>query len=66
MKRDYILLIEHTRVMDTPYGQVISENMELIKGITDPELSDFSLEDLENGQRLAEYIETTTLVDGVI
>ena len=66
MKRDYILLIEHTRVMDTPYGHVISENMELIKGITDPELSDFSLEDLENGQRLAEYIETTTLVDGAI
>ncbi|KKK82374.1 hypothetical protein LCGC14_2804040, partial [marine sediment metagenome] len=52
--------------MDTPYGHVISENMELIKGITDPELSDFSSEDLENGQRLAEYVETTTLVDGVI
>ena len=66
MKRDYKLLTEHTRVMDTPYGHVISENMELIKGITDPTLSDFSLEDLENGQRLAEYIETTTLVDGVI
>ena len=66
MKRDYTLLTEHTRVMDTPYGHVISENMELIKGITDPALSDFSLEDLKNGQRLAEYIETTTLVDGVI
>ena len=66
MKRDYKLLTEHSRVMDTPYGHVISENLELIKGITDPELSDFSLEDLENGQRLAEYIETTTLVDGVI
>ena len=66
MKRDYTLLVEHNRVMDTPYGHVISENLELIKGITDPELSDFSLEDLENGQRLAEYIETTTLVDGVI
>lgn len=66
MKRDYTLLTEHTRVMDTPYGHVISENLELIKGITDPELSDFSLEDLENGRRLAEYIETTTLVDGVI
>ncbi|OLF40507.1 tyrosine-type recombinase/integrase [Psychrobacter sp. Rd 27.2] len=66
MKRDYTLLTEHTRVMDTPYGHVISENMELIKGITDPALSDFSLEDLKHGQRLAEYIETTTLVDGVI
>ena len=66
MKRDYTLLIEHTRVMDTPYGHVISENLELIKSITDPELSDFSLEELETGRRLAEYIETTTLVDGVI
>ncbi len=66
MKRDHTLLIEHTRAMDTPYGYVISENMELIKGITDPKLSDFSLEKLEIGQRLAEYIETTTLVDGVI
>ena len=52
--------------MDTPYGHVISENLELIKSITEPELSNFSLEELENGRRLAEYIETTTLVDGVI
>ena len=66
MKRDYTLLTEHSRVMDTPYGHVISENLELIKGITEPELSNFSLEELENGRRLAEYIETTTLVDGVI
>lgn len=66
MKRDYTLLKEHSRVMDTPYGHVISENLELIKGITEPELSNFSLEELENGRRLAEYIETTTLVDGVI
>ena len=66
MKRDYKLLTEHSRVMDTPYGHVISENLELIKGITEPELSNFSLEELENGRRLAEYIETTTLVDGVI
>lgn len=66
MKRDYTLLTEHSRVMDTPYGHVISENLELIKGITEPELSNFSLEELENGRRLAEYIETTTLVNGVI
>ena len=56
MKRDYTLLKEHSRVMDTPYGHVISENLELIKGITEPELSNFSLEELENGRRLAEYI----------
>ena len=45
---------------------IFSENMEIIKGITDPELSDFYLKELEDGRRLAEYIETTTLVDGVI
>lgn len=66
MQRDYTLLTEHTRVMDTPYGYVIRENLELIKGIIDPELSDFSIKELEDGQRLAEYIETTILVDGAI
>jgi len=66
MKRDYTLLTEHTRVMDTPYGHVISENIELIRGIIDPELSAFSSEELENGRRLAEYIETTTLIDGAV
>lgn len=66
MQRDYTRLTEHTRVMDTPYGHVIRENLELISNITDPKLSDFSLEELETGRRLAEYIETTILVDGVI
>ncbi|MEN8358394.1 site-specific integrase [Acinetobacter towneri] len=66
MQRDYTLLTEHTRVMDTPYGHVIRENLELISNITDPKLSDFSLEELETGRRLAEYIETTILVDGAI
>ncbi|MCT8088730.1 site-specific integrase [Acinetobacter sp. C_4_1] len=66
MQRDYTLLTEYTRVMDTPYGHVIRENLELIKNITDPQFSDFSIEELQDGQRLAEYIETTILVDGVV
>lgn len=66
MQRDYVLLTEHTRVMDTPYGYVIRENLELIKSITDPKLSNFSIKELQDGRRLAEYIETTILVDGVI
>lgn len=66
MKRDYTLLTEHTRVMDTPYGHVIKENLELIKGIIDPELSDFSIEELEDGRRLAEYVGATMLADGAI
>jgi hypothetical protein len=66
MHRDYIHLTERTRVMDTPYGHVINENLSLIQHIIDPKLSEFSAEDLENGKRLAEYIETTILIDGVI
>lgn len=66
MQRDYTLLTEHTRVMDTPYGHVIRENLELIKNITDPQLSDFSTDELQDGQRLSEFIETTTLVDGAV
>jgi hypothetical protein len=66
MQRDYILLTEHSRVMDTPYGYVIRDNLELIKSIVDSEQSDFSAEELETGQRLSEYVETTILVDGVI
>ena len=66
MQRDYTLLIEHTRVMDTPYGHIIQENIELIKSITDPKLSNFSAAELQDGRRLAEYIETTILIDGVI
>lgn len=66
MKRDYTLLTEHTRVMDTPYGHIVQENIELIKSITDPKLSNFSAEELQDGQRLAEYIETTILIDGAV
>ena len=66
MKRDYTLLTQHTRVMDTPYGHVIKENLKLIESILDPELSSFSIQELEQGQRLSEYIETTILVDGAL
>lgn len=66
MKRGYTLLIENSRVMDTPYGHVVKENLGLINSIIDPELSDFSITELQDGERLAEYIDTTMLVDGAI
>lgn len=66
MQRDYSLLTEYTRVMDTPYGHIVRENLELIKSITDPKVSSFSSEELQNGQRLAEFIETTSLIDGAV
>ena len=52
--------------MDTPYGHVVKENLGLINSIIDPELSDFSITELQDGERLAEYIDTTMLVDGAI
>lgn len=66
MQRDYTLLTEYTRVMDTPYGHIVRENLELIKSITDPKVSSFSAEELKDGRNFAEYVETTILIDGVI
>lgn len=65
MNRDYNRLVEVSRVMDTPYGVVVKENMSLLKKILDPSLSDFSEDELRSAQRLSEYIETTILIDGV-
>jgi hypothetical protein len=65
MYRDYSRLVEVSRVMDTPYGFVVKENMALLKTMLHPETSDFSEEELMEAQRLSEYIETTILIDGV-
>jgi len=65
MNRDYTRLVEVSRVMDTPYGFVVKENMNLLKKILDPATSDFSEEELREAHRLSEYIETTILIDGV-
>lgn len=65
MYRDYARLVEVSRVMDTPYGFVVKENMSLLEDMLDPETSDFSEEELHNAQRLSDYIDTTILIDGV-
>ncbi|KPB89052.1 site-specific integrase [Pseudomonas syringae group genomosp. 3] len=65
MQRDYSRLVEVSRVMDTPYGFVVKENMALLKTMLHPETSDFSEGELKEAQRLSEYIETTILIDGV-
>ncbi len=64
MERDYLKLVEVSRVMDTPYGQVVRENLALLDKILN-ESSDFSSEELAEGRRLAEFVDTTILVDGV-
>lgn len=65
MERDYKKLAEVSRVMDTPYGRVVRENLSLLNKILSEETSDFTSEELAEGRRLAEFVDTTILVDGV-
>jgi hypothetical protein len=64
MQRDYSLLIQRNRILDTPYGFVIEENLSLLDEILSLDKSDFSSEELEEGQRLSTFIETG-VIDGV-
>lgn len=63
--RDYSRLVEVSRVMDTPYGSVVLENMNILKGVLSPGSSDFSADELSEAKRLSDYISSTVLVDGV-
>jgi hypothetical protein len=64
MRRDYLLMMQTSRVMDTPYGIVIEENLQLLEELLSPKKSDFSPEELEQGERLSKFIETS-VIDGV-
>ncbi|MGP5332428.1 tyrosine-type recombinase/integrase, partial [Pseudomonas helleri] len=64
MERDYLKLMEVSRIMDTPYGRVVRENLALLDGILHSN-SDFTSEELAEGRRLSEFVDTTVLVDGV-
>jgi hypothetical protein len=64
MERDYLTLKESSRIMDTPYGRVVRENLALLEGILHSK-SDFTSEELDEGRRLSEFVDTTVLVDGV-
>ncbi|MBM6444441.1 site-specific integrase [Pseudomonas sp. MIL9] len=65
MQRDYLKIVTVSRIMDTPYGRVVRENLALLDDILNPGRSDFTPEELENGKRLSEFVESTILVDGV-
>ncbi|GHE92328.1 site-specific integrase [Thalassotalea profundi] len=64
MQRDYELLMQRNRIMDTPYGYVIEENLALLDEMLNPKKSDFSIGDLEHAKRLSVF-EETAIVDGV-
>lgn len=64
MRRDYLLLLQTNRIMDTPYGIVIQESLMILEDILSPKKSDFPAEALERGERLSLFVETSG-IDGV-
>ncbi|WP_064435897.1 tyrosine-type recombinase/integrase [Pseudoalteromonas neustonica] len=62
MKRDYLIKIQNSRVLDTPFGHVIKSNLTLLNSILDSNLSEFSAEELNDAEKISLYIETTELI----
>lgn len=65
MRRDYRHTIETTRVLDSPYGEAILENLAMLDEILDPAYSDFTAQELEEAERLSEYFITSAAVEGI-
>ncbi len=62
MKRDYLIKIQNSRILDTPFGSVIKSNLALLNTILNPELSNFSEHELDNAEHLSLYVETTEFI----
>ncbi|GGW97188.1 hypothetical protein GCM10007391_34070 [Alteromonas halophila] len=62
MKRDYLTKIQNSRILDTPFGKVIKNNLALLNPILDARYSEFSAQELDEAERLSLYVETTELI----
>ncbi|WP_202967036.1 hypothetical protein, partial [Aeromonas salmonicida] len=62
--RDYTQVARNTRLMLTPHGKVIQDNIDILESILG-ERSEFSAKELEVAKRLSLNIESTILIDGV-
>ena len=65
MRRDYMTLLQRNRLLDTPYGHVIQENLFLLDEILSPEKSEFNEKVLDRAEKRSVY-EETAVIDGVM
>lgn len=61
MRRDYLLLLQNSKILHTPYGVVISENLSLLEEILTPCSDGFSKEELDIGEQRSLFVETNII-----
>jgi integrase len=65
LQRDYLQAVTHQRIISTPYGGVIMDNLAVLEAILGDD-SNFSRKELDEASRLSKYIESSIIIDGVI
>ncbi|SHO19441.1 Putative uncharacterized protein [Moritella viscosa] len=61
MQRDYLVSLESSEVVNTPYHVVVLENLSLLEDILNPETSEFKEDILSQAKEDSLFIETTIL-----
>tara|TARA_Y100000588_G_C14277872_1_gene935309 strand:+ start:1408 stop:3726 length:2319 start_codon:yes stop_codon:yes gene_type:complete len=64
MRRDYLLLAQNSKIIQTPYGIVLKENLSLLDDILTPSEDGFSKEELALGEQRSLFVETN-IIDSV-